>query len=86
MDTSKLTPDQKRMMIADMVVMQYSVGQEYWKLLGKPLSAYDYNKVEAYLKELNEEYKEVSGEYFNLRHKLETGGNITKFNYSIGGL
>lgn len=49
----KLSPEDKRMMLTDAVILTYKVGSYCTNLLGHPLSYYDFDKVFNLIKELN---------------------------------
>ena len=56
-----LTSSDKRKMLFDAVVLNYSVGYMNLDLVGNSLSYYDYDKLFEYIVELNEENIEQGG-------------------------
>jgi hypothetical protein len=56
-----LTPKQKRNLLADLITLKSSCGYDISGYMGKPLSYYDFNKVQNGINELANEFLESNG-------------------------
>lgn len=56
-----LTPTQKRNLLAELISLKNSCGYEISYYMGKPLSRFDFEKVQNTINELALEFEEING-------------------------
>jgi|688.fasta_scaffold125538_1 hypothetical protein len=59
-----LTTTEKRNLLADLIVLKSSCGYDISGFMGKPLSYYNFEKVQNGINELANEYFEINGSEF----------------------
>lgn len=57
----KLTPTQKRNLLADLITLESQCGYNITHLIGHPLSHFNFEKVKQAIKQLSIEYQEMTG-------------------------